>query len=208
MVDRERIRFLPNPIKVIQRKQQKSRRKIILSVGRLVEQKRFDLLIRAFAESGTSKDGWRLVIVGDGPLHSSLVSLGDSLGLEGSLVLEKANARIWQAYRDASIFSLFSEYEGMPNVLLEAMMYGLFPLVTHGVGDLAHEIREVSSDFVISEPTLLNCADHLRMLVNKWANREEQRRIVSQLVCPYNLERVSADWLSAIAHTYPAKRIN
>ena len=81
MVNVRKIKFLRNPIAIVAHSEHNFRTKTILSVGRLVDQKRFDLLIKAFWQSGMDREGWRLVIVGDGTLQSSLASLGYALGI-------------------------------------------------------------------------------------------------------------------------------
>ena len=198
MVNVRKIKFLRNPIAIVAHNEHNFRTKTILSVGRLVDQKRFDLLIKAFWQSGMDREGWRLVIVGDGPLQSSLASLGNALGIGENLELNSATTKIWETYSNASIFALFSEYEGMPNVLLEALMHGLFPLVTLGVGDLAEEIREFNEDFVITNPDLSNCTESLKKLIENWSHRDYERSAITELVYPYSLEKVSKEWLWGI----------
>ena len=96
----------------------------ILSVGRLHYQKNFDLLIKAFARSKASKEA-RLIIVGDGPLKSYLNRLVSELGLHGRVHLVGKKYNIGDYYAQASMFVLSSRFEGFPNVLIEALYYGL-----------------------------------------------------------------------------------
>jgi glycosyltransferase involved in cell wall biosynthesis len=96
--------------------------RFIIGVGRLNRQKRFDLLIKAYAEfKRTDKNNVKLVILGEGNLKEELTSLAQSLCLEKDIFFlgYKSNPYVWIA--KAELFVLASDYEGFPNVILEAM---------------------------------------------------------------------------------------
>ena len=97
-------------------------RDTILAIGRLAPQKRFDLLIRAFAE--TRAPGARLVILGEGPERSSLEALARELRLEGRVTMPGYVPDVGPWLRRARLFALSSHYEGLPAVVLEAMASG------------------------------------------------------------------------------------
>ena len=98
-------------------------RRDIVAVGRLNRQKNHALLIRAFAALGETED--RLVIYGEGPLRGELETLVSALGLEGRVLLPGVSEDVARDIRAARLFVLSSDYEGMPNALLEAMALGL-----------------------------------------------------------------------------------
>ena len=95
----------------------------IVAVGRLTAQKNHTLLIRAYAALGPVDD--RLVIFGEGEKRAELEALVRELGLEERVLLPGLSADIPQAIGGAKLFVLPSDYEGMPNALLEAMALGL-----------------------------------------------------------------------------------
>ncbi len=95
----------------------------IAAVGRLSAQKNHAMLIRAFAALGDT--GETLTIHGKGPLESELKALIRELGLEGRVFLPGPSDDVARDIRGAKVFVLPSDYEGMPNVLLEAMALGL-----------------------------------------------------------------------------------
>lgn len=95
----------------------------IVAVGRLNVQKNHALLIQAYAALGPVED--RLVIYGEGPLRSELEALICSLGLEGRVLLPGVSGSVARDIKGAKFFVLSSDYEGMPNALLEAMALGL-----------------------------------------------------------------------------------
>ena len=98
-------------------------RRDIFAVGRLCEQKNHALLIRAYAALGPVED--RLVIYGEGPLRPELEALIDRLSLRGRVLLPGLSDDIPRDLGGAKCFVLPSDFEGMPNALLEAMALGL-----------------------------------------------------------------------------------
>jgi len=94
---------------------------VIISVGRLVSQKRFDRLLRVFSLVKKLNEKARLIIIGEGELRADLCELAVKLNIQESVdfVGYKANPYAWISKAD--IFVLSSDYEGFPNVLLESM---------------------------------------------------------------------------------------
>jgi len=131
----ERIKTIYNPVVLeeIQAKCQKEikhrffedeRAQIILSVGRLVEAKRFDRLLRTFSLVRKKQDRIYLIILGEGELREELENLSSELKVDRwtDFVGFQSNPYAWM-YK-ADIFVLSSDYEGFPNVILEAMACG------------------------------------------------------------------------------------
>lgn len=112
------------------------RRKAIINIGRLEDQKNQALLIEAFAAADL-KD-YTLEIYGDGPLKTDLQNLITDLGLKEKVFLKGHVPNVKEYIADASIFVLSSDYEGIPNVLLEAMALGLPSITTDFSGGGAH----------------------------------------------------------------------
>lgn len=98
---------------------------VIVAIGRLVPEKGFDLLLRAFATVAASRDDWRLEIWGEGPERVALEQLRDSLGLSNRATLPGRTHDPYQALRRASLFVMSSRREGFPTALGEAMSCGL-----------------------------------------------------------------------------------
>lgn len=96
----------------------------ICSVGRLDEgQKDFNTLINAYANlKNKSKIDAKLVLVGDGPDREKLENLVKELKLENNIIFlgKKSNPYIWM--KNSKVFILSSKYEGLPTVLIEALI--------------------------------------------------------------------------------------
>jgi glycosyltransferase involved in cell wall biosynthesis len=97
---------------------------VILGVGRLEEQKDFPTLIRAF-DLVKRVHPARLIILGWGPDRPQLEKLIQELGLEDDVALPGFVANPYAYMSKASVFVLSSAWEGLSNVLVEAMAVGI-----------------------------------------------------------------------------------
>lgn len=106
------------------------RKKSIVSVGRFdIKQKRQDLLVEAFAIVQQSYPEWTLEFFGDGDDIGDVKALVSSKGLENKVVFHGKKSNIDSLIWDSGLFVLSSDYEGIPNALIEAMCAGL-PVVS------------------------------------------------------------------------------
>lgn len=117
--------------------------KTIVSTGRLVDDKGFDVLIEAFAKAVPELPGWKLNIYGSGPAKKSLESLIQVLGMENRVFLKGQTKDIQSALSDSSFFALSSKAEGLPMSLIEAQSCGLPCIST----DCAPGIREILNEY-------------------------------------------------------------
>ena len=102
-----------------------NREKKIVNVGRLHPQKNQQLLINSFAKIANQFPEYILEIYGDGELKESLQEQIDQLGLHDRIYLKGITQNILEKVYTASLFVLTSDYEGMPNALMEAMAVGV-----------------------------------------------------------------------------------
>lgn len=93
----------------------------ILAAGRLVKSKNFDMLIRAFAESGASR---KLLIIGEGPEREALQQTAAAVGVADRVLMPGFVKNPYPLMRAADLFVLSSNAEGFPNALVEAMLVG------------------------------------------------------------------------------------
>ena len=116
---------LPQQSPYLQPTVRSSWQRILLAVGRLSEQKHFDLLIRAFQRLASQFPQWHLVILGDGPERSALLTQIEVAKLNHRVSLPGRAGNVGQWYAVADLFAMSSRFEGFPNVLVEAMAHGL-----------------------------------------------------------------------------------
>jgi glycosyltransferase involved in cell wall biosynthesis len=125
----------------------------LLAVGRLVEKKGFDVLIRALARLGGSP---RLRIIGDGPVRGrleravALTGLADRVELSGTVT----HRELPSAYADAhavivpSVEDATGDRDGLPNVVLEAMASGR-PVVASAIAAIPSAIEDGASGVLV-----------------------------------------------------------
>lgn len=118
----DNIYSIKNPLTLQNKHNNVERKNIILGVGRLINLKGFDTLIKAF--SNIKQKDWELVIVGEGPEKEKLKSLANNLNIYDRVKLVGLSQDIERYYKEASIYVLSSRIEGFPNALCEAMGYG------------------------------------------------------------------------------------
>jgi glycosyltransferase involved in cell wall biosynthesis len=143
----------------------------ILFVGRLIDRKGLNFLLRAFRELSAAHPKCRLVIAGDGPEKGQLEAYCLAAGLDGRVrftgVLSHDELRL--EYQRAHLFVLPSIQEGMSNAVLEAMASGLPIVMTDSGGSEA-----ICDNGVIVEP---GSADALRDALGRYlTDRDLLRR--------------------------------
>ena len=102
----------------------KEKENVIINVGRLVPQKNQKMLISAFSKVSSKYPKYKLKIFGDGPLKEELQKQINSLHMNDKIFLCGVIDDIKQELEKSKIFVLSSDYEGMPNALMEAMAVG------------------------------------------------------------------------------------
>lgn len=116
------------------------REKRIVNVGRLHYQKNQKLLIEAFAMICNKFPEYILEIYGEGELRMELYSLIKKLNLEKCVFLKGNRKDVLECERKAALFVLSSDFEGMPNALIEALALGLPVISTDCPCGGAHEL--------------------------------------------------------------------
>lgn len=155
------VRVIPNPlpeaIKTICL-QSSPARKILLSLGRLSQEKQIDKLLKAFSEVAPFFVDWDLHIYGDGPLKTRLDEQIKDAKLNTRVKLKGSTELPWKVMARADAFVMVSAYEGFPNALLEAMGVGL-PCI---VFDCPSGPREITRDG--KDAILIPLSDHERLV--------------------------------------------
>ncbi|MBD3245694.1 MAG: glycosyltransferase [Candidatus Omnitrophica bacterium] len=166
--------------------------------GSCASQKRIDLFLSALTQ--VRKSGYprvRGIVAGDGPLRGVLQRQARELGLgEDAVQFLGEVGDIQEVYRKADVCVLTSDYEGMPNVVLEAMACGL-PVVATAVGAVPDLLTDSVNGYVVERGNVTMLADRLRRLVqDPRLCREMGQRARSSVKTRFSLAALSARAIS------------
>ncbi|MFE0192277.1 glycosyltransferase family 4 protein [Streptomyces sp. NPDC058989] len=113
--------------------------KWVVAAGRLARVKRYDVLIRAFAQVAAERPDWRLRIYGGGAEKAALRALIDELGLYNHVFLMGPANPLEPEWAKGSIAAVSSSLESFGMTIVEAMRCGLPVVATdcpHGPGEI------------------------------------------------------------------------
>lgn len=124
---KNKIQILPNPINesFFKMEYKGSDHFKAVSVGRLIEQKNYPLLIDAFSEFAKQHPDATLCIYGDGALKNTLNELILKNKMGDNIFLKGRSDNLPEILANSSVFIMSSNFEGMPNSLMEAMAVGV-----------------------------------------------------------------------------------
>lgn len=117
---------IPNPISdSLPEPYTGQRKKTVVAVSRLEPQKNHKMMLQAFAEFVRKYPEYTLYLYGKGSLEGELRQLAVTLQIEDKVIFEGFRKDVMKEIREAGMFVLSSDYEGISNSLLEAMAVGL-----------------------------------------------------------------------------------
>lgn len=204
--ERPRSRVIPNPVMLPEGWRPRRDGRTIAAVGRLVGQKGFDLLLRAFAQVAPAHPDWRLVIWGEGEERAALERQRVELGLEGRVELPGITARPGEWVETADLFVLSSRFEGWGIVVAEAMAAGL-PVVSFDCPFGPREmIRDGVDGLLVPDQDVAALAAALDRALGDPSLRARlaaAARVSAERFAP---ARVMAGWDSVVADVVAARR--
>jgi glycosyltransferase involved in cell wall biosynthesis len=158
---------------------------VILSVGRLTDQKAFDVLIQAFSSVRKNRPA-RLLILGEGENRAALQSLINQLGLEPDVDLMGFVQNPYPYMAHASLFVLPSRWEGLPTVLVEAM-YLRAPIIAT---DCPGGSREILKDGKFGKLVPVDAPLVLAEAIEESLNDRRRPYLPAESWQPFNLDFV------------------
>ncbi|NCC49939.1 MAG: glycosyltransferase [Spartobacteria bacterium] len=162
-------------------------------VGQLIERKRVDILLRAYALTLKRFPGERFCIVGDGPLGPRLEQLAVELGLRGHVDFIGAAPDPAVYMRQAEVVTMASDMEGFPFALVEGLCVGLVPVST-AVGTIAELIRDGENGFLIPQNDPEALSDRLCRLIEDRGLYARMRAAAAQMRAMFSYDRATAVW--------------
>jgi glycosyltransferase involved in cell wall biosynthesis len=139
-----RVLFIPNSVPAPHVAPSGGETHLVVAAGRLVDNKRFDVLIRAFTTVVAAHPDWRLRIYGDGPEREPLRRLVLDLGLHNHVLLMGTYSPLEPEWAKGGVAAAASDVEPFGMTLVEAMRCGV-PVVST---DAPHGPREILTDGV------------------------------------------------------------
>lgn len=194
--------IIPNPIGenfITYKEYDGVRKKTIITVGRFVPQKNHKLLIEAFAEIVKEFKDYKLIMYGDGELKNEYIDLVKKLNIQKSVDFAGEVDKIEDKIHDSSIFILSSDYEGMPNALMEAMALGLPCISTNcPCGGPAFLIEDNINGLLFDVGDKNGLVNKIKYLLNNKEisnNMSREARKIKQILSP---SKINEEWLCYI----------
>lgn len=178
----------------------------IVSVGRLDEQKGFDILIDSFAPLALKYPQWSVVIYGEGPQRPELTELIAKRHLERSVALPGLTRDVAGALSEAAFFVLPSRFEGFPNALLEALSSGLPVVATACPGASADILAQGSYGKLVAPDDVPALTEALETMMTKPELRRAYAAKAREALRDYDIAKVSARWLALFQSLAAAPR--
>jgi len=192
----DKFTVIPNPLSFFADKKASLRNKRIIAIGRLNEQKGFDLLMQAFALIKDEFPNWQVDVYGRGMKHheEELHVLRNELSLEKQVSFKEPCNEIEKVFLNASIFAFSSRYEGFGLVLTEAMECGL-PCVAFDCESGPDEIiNHKKTGFLIPQENINLFAEALKKLMLNEELRITMGEKAKQEVTRFYPENVMPLW--------------
>ena len=168
---------------------------VVLAAGRLTEQKQFPVLLEAFARMRKKFDA-RLLVLGEGRDRSMLTQRVSELGLEESVSLPGFSDDLYAYMAHASVFVLSSAWEGLPGVLIEALVCGC-PVVST---DCPSGPREVLADGKYGELVPVGDAIALARAIEEVLVRPPDRQSLRDRGAEFSLDASVNEYLEVLFH--------
>ena len=158
---------------------------VIVAAGMLEPWKGFDDLILAFKKL-IQKVSVRLLILGDGSQKKKLEELIKKNNLADHVKLKGYVTNPLKFFSKADVFALSSHVEGMPNVLIEAMMAGCTPVATNCKTGPNEVLQNGKYGYLVPVQDINSLSEGLLMALNKPINKN----ILSEAILSFSEKKV------------------
>ena len=167
-----------------------------LCVGRLHDQKGYDMLVDAFAMIADKCPEWKIDIFGDGPDKAMLIEKINHYGLSDRIIINAPTSSIFNEYQSSEFLILSSRYEGFALVLLEAMACGI-PCVSYkckfGPEDI---IVDGENGLLVENGNVKELAEKILWMATHNEDRIRMGKQAREVVGNYKMELMMQRWVS------------
>ncbi len=195
---------IPNPALArggqdIKREDFKSK-KVIFSAGRLQYRKGFDILIEAFAKVAEKYSDYTVIIYGDGPEKASLGKLIANLQLEERIKLLPPENNVVEHNVNADLFVIPSRSEGIPNILIEAMMANIPAIATDCSPGGARLLSDDGRVCLLAKnDDVDSLAENLDYALGHMNEMNEMAKCAYKSLERFDKELISSKWIEVIS---------
>lgn len=165
----------------------------LVTVGRLRKEKNHTLLICAFADFLKTHPSYILRIYGGGEEMDNLQHFISEMKLEGKVILMGKTNDVFSAIANSRVFILSSNYEGMPNALLEAMCIGL-PCISTKVSGATELIQSGTNGLLVDVNNRKQLVDAMVDIVDNPEKAEKLAEKASELYNTIRLDIIQKEW--------------
>ena len=179
--------------------------KKVVSVGRLINEKNHELLIKSFCSIHDNlKDYW-LEIYGDGNRRDDLQRLIEEFNAKEYVFLKGRVKDVFERISTASLFVLSSNYEGMPNALIEAMCEGL-PVISTRVSGAKELIEDGKNGILVDIGDQKQLEKAMLELLNNADKRSDYANRAVEVNRQLSEEAILREWIKLIDETIGGKQ--
>ncbi|MFE3516370.1 glycosyltransferase [Streptomyces sp. NPDC059166] len=182
------------------------RSRTVMAAGRLIPEKRFDLLVQAFAKVSERHPDWRLRIFGTGPEYGALRALVADLDLYNHVFLMMEEPRLEAQWAASAIAAGTSDRESFGIALAEAMRCGLPVVSTDCPGGPSEMVRHEINGLLTPVDDVDSFADALLRLVEDEAGRAKMGRQALEDSFRYGPEAAAGRFEKVIRMSRRARR--
>lgn len=175
---------------------QKKEKKIV-TAGRLMPQKNHKMMISAFASIRKEYSDYQLIIYGDGPSREELENLTVKLGIQDHVSFPGNVSDLHERIKSSELFVMSSDYEGMPNALIEAMCMGL-PVISTKVSGATDLIQHGKNGLLVEVGNEKDFTEALRSMLSNDEHRYEMAKEATKISANLMLDEVMKQWLEVI----------
>lgn len=172
-----------------------SKNRVVISVGRLTEQKGFDTLIDIWSNICTKYPNWKLKIVGDGPLKDELFNKIKINDLEESITISGFTEDISNEYVHSDILAMTSRYEGFGLVLVEAQSCGLPTIAFDCPFGPRNIINDGHDGYLIKQNDIQDFIKKLETLMEDDKLRSEYSENAIKNAKRFSIDEISNKWI-------------
>lgn len=166
----------------------------LISMGRFVPEKGFDLLLKAFAKLKDNYPEWTLTILGDGKLRPELESLRNQLGLSDRVYFPGMVNDIYAFLQQADIFIMSSRFEGFPNAICEAMACGLPVISTDCPSGPREIIRDGIDGILVPNEDISALAAAIEKLISHEQERNALAVRALEVTERFSIKKIMGMW--------------